>query len=366
MPQARAIDPGADTIRYRAKARMKASMEDLIKALLKPVMAVDAVLLALVLLCAWPGGLAPSLAQPQAQPGYPEKPVRIIVPYGPGGVADVTTRLVAQRLSEAMGQSFVIENRPGAGGIVGAKAVLASPPDGYTLFLAGNGSAISETLFKALPFNVIRDFAPVAPLAEFEMLLATRADGPLDTVAKLVAQAKAAPGKLNFGTIASGSTQNLSAELFKMTTGVDAAVVIYKTTPELVTALLRGDVDVGFDFYAALGSAVVNKQMKVIATSGERRAPQLPGVPTVKESGYPDYVVTSWNAFYGPAGLPAAVVAKLNAQVRVALQSPEVEKRMGDLGMQPMLGSPEVLNERMRSDIAKWARVIAAAGIEKQ
>src|SRR5215204_2230613 len=166
-----------------------------------------------------------SMSLSQAQTKYPEKPVRIIVPYGAGGAADVTTRLVAQKVSEALGQTFVIENRPGAGGIVGAKAVLASPPDGYTLFLAGNGSAISESLFKALPFNVVRDFTPVSALAQFDMLLATKADSQLDTVAKIVAFAKANPGRLNFGTIATGSTQHLSAELFKMITSVQAPVV---------------------------------------------------------------------------------------------------------------------------------------------
>jgi tripartite-type tricarboxylate transporter receptor subunit TctC len=323
---------------------------------------VRAGLAAVAVFCALPAGIGPS----QAQTKYPERPVRIIVPYGAGGVADVTTRLVAQKVSEAMGQTFVIENRPGAGGIVGAKAVLASPPDGYTLFLAGNGSAISESLFKSLPFNVVRDFTPVSPLAEFEMLLATKADSQLDTVAKIVAYAKANPGKLNFGTIAIGSTQHLSAELFKMTTGVQAAVVIYKTTPELVTAILRGDVDVGFDYHAAFGPSIANKQFKVIATSGEQRAPQLPAVPTVKESGYPDFVVTSWNAFYGPAGLPKDIVTKLNEQVVAALKTPDIQKRMEDLGIQPMIGSPEFLNERMKSDIAKWAKVIEAAGVEKQ
>ncbi len=307
-----------------------------------------------------------SMGLSQAQTNYPEKPVRIIVPYGAGGVADVTTRLIAQRLGERMGQSFIIENRPGAGGIVGAKAVLASPPDGYTLFLAGNGSAISESLFKSLPFNVVRDFSPVSALAEFEMLLATKADSPLDTVAKVVAHAKANPGKLNFGTIATGSTQNLSAELFKMATGVQAAIVIYKTTPELVTAILRGDVDLGFDYFAAFGSTIANKQMKVVATSGEQRSLQLPTVPTVKQSGYADYVVTSWNAFQGPAGLPNDIVTKLNEHVVASLKTPDIQKRMGDLGMQPMIGSPEFLNERMKSDIAKWAKVIQAAGIEKQ
>ena len=323
---------------------------------------VRAGLAAVAVFCALPAGIGPS----QAQTKYPERPVRIIVPYGAGGVADVTTRLVAQKVSEAMGQTFVIENRPGAGGIVGAKAVLASPPDGYTLFLAGNGSAISESLFKSLPFNVVRDFTPVSPLAEFEMLLATKADSQLDTVAKIVAYAKANPGKLNFGTIAIGSTQHLSAELFKMATGVQAPIVIYKTTPELVTAILRGDVDVGFDYHAAFGPSIANKQFKVIATSGEQRAPQLPAVPTVKESGYPDFVVTSWNAFYGPAGLPKDIVSKLNEQVVAALKTPDIQKRMEDLGIQPMIGSPEFLNERMKSDIAKWAKVIEAAGVEKQ
>jgi len=323
---------------------------------------VRAGLAAVAVFCALPAGIGPS----QAQSKYPERPVRIIVPYGAGGVADVTTRLVAQKVSEAMGQTFVIENRPGAGGIVGAKALLASQPDGYTLFLAGNGSAISESLFKSLPFNVVRDFTPVSPLAEFEMLLATKADSQLDTVAKIVAYAKANPGKLNFGTIAIGSTQHLSAELFKMATGVQAPIVIYKTTPELVTAILRGDVDVGFDYYAAFGPSIVNKQFKVIATSGEQRAPQLPAVPTVKESGYPDFVVTSWNAFHGPAGLPKDIVTKLNEQVVAALKTPDIQKRMEDLGIQPMIGSPEFLNERMKSDIAKWAKVIEAAGVEKQ
>jgi tripartite-type tricarboxylate transporter receptor subunit TctC len=323
---------------------------------------VRAGLAAVAVFCALPAGIGPS----QAQSKYPERPVRIIVPYGAGGVADVTTRLVAQKVSEAMGQTFVIENRPGAGGIVGAKALLASPPDGYTLFLAGNGSAISESLFKSLPFNVVRDFTPVSPLAEFEMLLATKADSQLDTVAKLVAYAKANPGKLNFGTIATGSTQHLSAELFKMATGVQAPIVIYKTTPELVTAILRGDVDVGFDYHAAFGPSIANKQFKVIATSGEQRAPQLPAVPTVKESGYPDFVVTSWNAFYGPAGLPKDIVSKLNEQVVAVLKTPDIQKRMEDLGIAPMIGSPEFLNERMKSDIAKWAKVIEAAGVEKQ
>jgi tripartite-type tricarboxylate transporter receptor subunit TctC len=301
-----------------------------------------------------------------AQSKFPEKPVRVIVPYGAGGVADVTTRLVVDQAGQTLGQSFVVENRPGAGMIVGAKAALASPPDGYTLFLSGNGSAISESLFKSLSFSMVSDFAPVAPLAEFEMVLATRLDAKLDTIQKVVAYDKENPGKLNFGTIATGSTQNLSAELFKMTTGVKAPIIVYKTTPELMTAILRGDVDVGFDYLAAFGPSIDSKQMKALATSGEQRIEQLPNVQTVKEAGYPAYIVTSWNGFYGPAGIPKDVVAKLNEHVVAALKTDVIRKRMSELGMHPMIGSPEFLDQRMKSDIAKWAEVIRVAKIEKQ
>ncbi len=301
-----------------------------------------------------------------AQTKYPEKPVRIILPYGPGGVADVTMRLVAQKLSDRLGQNFFIDNRPGAGGIVAAKAALSYPADGYTLYLAGNGSAISESLFKSLPFNVTRDFASVSALAQFDMLLAIKADSQLDSVAKLVAYGKANPGKLNFGTIAIGSTQNLSAEMFRMITGVQAAIVVVRTTPDLTTAILRGDVDVGFDYYAAFRPMIVGKQLKIIATSGDHTSPELSGVPTVKDSGYPDYVVTSWNALSGPAGIPQDIVTKLNQEIIAVLKMPEIQSRMADLGMEPMFGSPEFLPERMKNDIAKWAKVIQAAGIEKQ
>jgi tripartite-type tricarboxylate transporter receptor subunit TctC len=301
-----------------------------------------------------------------AQTEYPEKPVRIILPYGPGGVADVTTRLVAQKLSDRLGQNFFIDNRPGAGGIVAAKTALSFPADGYTLYLTGNGSAISESLFKSLPFNITRDFTAVSALAQFDMLLATKADSQLDSVAKLVAYAKANPGKLNFGTIATGSTQNLSAEMFRMITGVQAAIVTFRTTPDLMTAILRGEINVGFDYYAALRPMITSKQIKIIATSGEHASLQLPGVPTVKGSGYPDYVVTSWNALSGPVGIPKDVVTKLNQEIVAVLTMPDIQLRMAELGMEPMIGSPEFLGERMKNDIAKWAQVIQAAGIPKQ
>jgi tripartite-type tricarboxylate transporter receptor subunit TctC len=320
----------------------------------------------MLLLAASLVGLMAPAEEAFAQANYPSRPVRVVLPYGPGGVADVTMRLIANRLSEKLNQQFVIENRPGAAGVVAAKSVSGSAPDGYTLFMTGNGSAISASLFKAPPYDIAKDFTPVAILAQFEMLLAVKADSPLNSVQKLVAYARANPGKLNFGTINRGSTQHLSAELFKLVADVDVTQVTFRTTPELVTALMRGDIDIGFDYFAAFQSAIVGKQIAIIATSGEQRSPQLPDVPTVKESAYPDYVVTSWNALHGPAGVPKDVVTILNREINAALTAPEVKERMNQLGIEGVNSTPEELTKRMTGDIEKWARVIDKAGIEKQ
>ncbi len=302
----------------------------------------------------------------RAETGFPSKPVRIILPYGPGGIADVTMRIVAQKLTERLGQNFFIDNRPGAGAIPAAKAVLSFPHDGYTIFMSGNGSAISESLFKALPFSALNDFSSVAMLAQFDMLLAAGADSKLDTVEKIVAYGKANPGKLNFGSIAVGSTQNLSATLFGMVTGIKATIVTFRTTPELASAMMRGEIDVGFDYYAALRSVIDGKKIKVIATSGDHANPRFPGVPTVKDSGYPDYVVTSWNALSVPTGTPKDIVTKLNSEVNAVLKLPEVQAKMADFGMEPTPKLPEDMTARMKNDIEKWRKVIEAAGIPKQ
>jgi tripartite-type tricarboxylate transporter receptor subunit TctC len=301
-----------------------------------------------------------------AQADYPDRPARIVVPYGPGGVADVSTRLVAAKLSQRLGQNFFIDNRPGPGGIAAAMATLNFPADGYTLYLTGNGAAISASLFASLPFDIIRDFASISLLAQFDILLVTKIDGQLDTVQKLVAYARGNPGKLNFGSIAVGSTQNLSVELFKMATGVNAASVNFRTTPDLITAIIRGDVDVGFDYYAALSPATTGKQIKVIATSGTERSPLLDGVPTVKEAGYPNYVVTSWNGLSARAGTPTDIIGKLNTEIRTILQLPDIRAQMANLGMEPLASTPEALSQRLKADIDKWRMVINAAGIPKQ
>jgi tripartite-type tricarboxylate transporter receptor subunit TctC len=312
------------------------------------------------------GCLALVAAPASAEPGYPSRPVRIMVGYGPGGVADVTMRMVAQKLSEQLGQQFIIDNRPGAAGILAHRAVLSAPADGYTLVVSGNGSAISKSLFKSLPFDVLTDFTSISITAFLDLLLATRTDGPLKNVNDIIAAAKANPGKLNFGTIAPGSTQNLAAELFRMKAGVNVALVTYRTSPDLLNAIQRGDVDVGFEYFAGVAGALQEGKLRAVASTGDKRAPWTPDVPTVIESGLPDYVVWSWNALAGPAGMPRDVVALLNREVNVALRDPELQRKARLFGLDARGTTPEEMDQRMRSDIAKWAEVIEKAGLQKQ
>jgi tripartite-type tricarboxylate transporter receptor subunit TctC len=302
----------------------------------------------------------------RAEPGFPAKPIRISIPFGAGGVADLTMRLLAQTLTERTKQQVVIENRPGAGGLLSAKAVLEAPPDGYTLAVIGNGQAIAMSLFKARPYNVLTDFTFVSITARFEMLLAVKAGSPLQSLQDVVTAARKDPGKLNFGAINPGSTQNLSAHLLKQVGGVDVTIIPYKTTPDLITAILRSDVDVGFDYYAALQPVIIDNKVRIVATSGEERNLLLPDVPTARESGFPDYVVTSWNGLAAAARMPTDVLAVLNGQINAALSDPALRATASKLGMDARGSTPQQMHDRMAADIKKWAAVIEKAGIEKQ
>jgi tripartite-type tricarboxylate transporter receptor subunit TctC len=275
-------------------------------------------------------------------------------------------RLLAQKLTERTKQQVVIENRPGAGGLLSAKAVLDAPPDGYTLGVIGNGQAIAMSLFKRRPYNVLTDFTFVSMTARFEMLLAVKADSPLKTLQDVVDAARKNPGKLNFGAINPGSTQNLSAHLLKQVSGVDVAIIPFKTTPDLVTAVLRGDVDVGFDFYAGLQGVISDNQVRIIATSGEERNPLLRDVPTAKESGFPEYIVTSWNGLASAIGMPAETLAILNQHINAGLTDPALQATAAALGMEARGSTPQEMRDRMAADVQKWAAVIEKAGIEKQ
>lgn len=297
---------------------------------------------------------------------YPSRPVRIIVPYGPGGIADVTMRLVAQNLSTRLGQQFFIENRPGAGGVIGMQAAQEAPADGYTLVMIGGGLTTAKALFKRLPYNIEADFTPISTTASYGLVIASKAGSPYKTIKDVIAAAKARPGTLNFGTINAGSSQNLSAELFRTMAGIDVTLIPYKTTPDLANAVLRGDVDVAFEYFVGFQSPITNGQMTVLATTGRERASNLPNVPTVSESGVAGYDVTSWNGLAVRTGTPADIVSQLNRAIGEALKSPEVQAFSSKAGMDAHGMSPGDLSQRIKSDVAKWAQVIDKAGIKKR
>jgi tripartite-type tricarboxylate transporter receptor subunit TctC len=308
-----------------------------------------------------------ALAAPgNAQSGYPNKPVRIIVPYGAGGIADTTMRILAEKLNERFSQQFVIENRPGAGGIVAAKAGAAAAPDGYMLSMTGNHNAISRSLFKSIPYDILTEFTSVSTTAYFDLMLVTRAESPLKSLQDVIAFARANPGRLNIGTINPGSTQNLAAELLKVATGIKATIVPFRNSPEMAAQVLRGDVDVAFEFYAALQGPIADKKIVVLATTGPTRTNYLPDVPTALESGVPGFEVSSWNGLSAPAGTPPEIIRLLSTAIIEVLKSPDVQQKARQFGMDARGSTSEEMTERMKRDIAKWATLIEKAGLEKQ
>jgi tripartite-type tricarboxylate transporter receptor subunit TctC len=317
-----------------------------------------------ILLAAAVAIAAPAAVQSQA--AYPIRPVTLIVPYGPGGVADVGMRILGDKLSSRLGQQFVVENRPGAAGVVAAQAGAAAAPDGYTLLMTGNNTAIAAALFKSLPYDILTDFDSVSTAAFFDVLIVTRAGSPLHAVADIIAAAQANPGKLNIGTINPGSTQNLAAELFLSTADVKATIVPFRTSPDMAGAVIRGDVDVAFEFYAAVSGLLTDKKIvAALASTGTQRTAYLPDVPTVMESGIKDYDVASWNGLSVPAGTPKPIVATLNAAMKNVIPGSDVQSKSAQMGMAMRWSTPEDMTARMKADIAKWGAVIDKAGIAK-
>jgi tripartite-type tricarboxylate transporter receptor subunit TctC len=306
-----------------------------------------------------------AIASAQAQ-SFPSKTVRIVVPFGAGGVADLTARTVGQKLSESLGQPVVIDNKPGAGGVAAGDAVAKAEPDGYTLLLLSNGTAVSTGLFKSLPFDAMRDFAPISTLATFDIAILVPADSKFKTLGELLAFAKANPGKLNLGSINIGSTQNLAAELFKSTSGTDMQVVPYNGTPALITALRGGQLDVGVEILGPVLPQVAANALRVLAVTGEKRAAVLPEVPTAKESGLPAFFASSWNALAAPAKTPKDVISRLNKDIALALNNPEIKKKLHELNVEALPGTPEQAAALLASETKRWGDVINAAKIPKQ
>jgi tripartite-type tricarboxylate transporter receptor subunit TctC len=307
--------------------------------------------------------LFPALAFAQA---YPTKPVRIVLPFGPGGVADITTRTIAPRLSEGLGQQVVVENMPGAGGIRAASEVAKAEPDGHTLLLLTNGNAVSQALFKSLPYDPVNDFAMISTVGFFSMVIVTGANSKYKTLQDVIAAAKQNPGKLNIGTITPGGTQHLAGELFRSSAGIDALVVPHKTTGEVIIGVRNGNLDVGVDFIAPLISGIKAGDLRALAVTAGKRQPQLPDVPTAGESGVKGYDVASWNALAAPGKTPAAVVRRVHAELEKALAAPDVQKRFSELGVEPRASTPEHLREFFVSESQRWTRVVEAAKIPKQ
>ena len=306
---------------------------------------------------------APALALAQS---YPTKPVRIVLPFGPGGIADITTRTIAPKLGEGLGQQVVVENLPGAGGIRAAETVARADPDGHTLLLLTNGNAVSQALFKSLPYDPVNDFAMISTVGFFSMVIVTRPESPAKTLQDAIAMAKSNPGKMNIGTITPGGTQHLAGELFRSTAGIDALVVPHKTTGEVIVAARNGNVDLAVDFIAPLLSSIKSGALRPLAVTAGKRFPGLPDVPTVIEAGVPGYDVASWNAVAAPAKTPRAVIDRLNQELRKAIAAPEVQKRFGELGVDARTSTPEELRQFFIAESQRWTRVVEAAKIPKQ
>jgi tripartite-type tricarboxylate transporter receptor subunit TctC len=297
---------------------------------------------------------------------FPSKPIRLVVPFGPGGVADLVSRTVAPKMAEDLGQQVVIENKPSAGGIVAANDVARAPADGHTLLLLTNGNAVSQALFKQLPYDPVNDFAMISTVGAFSLVLLNDPKAPARSVQELIAAAKASPGKLNIGTIGLGSTQHLAAELFKSMASIDVQIIPYKATGEVVTAAKSQDAAVIFEFLAPSMSHIKSGNLRALAVTTEQRFPALPDVPTVAESGLSGYVVTSWNSLAAPAGTPRPVIDRLNQAVHKALASPEVKQRFAALGVQGNAGTPEELRAFFLSEAKRWGQVVESAKIPKR
>ena len=309
-----------------------------------------------------------ALAAPlRAQSRFPDKPITLLVPFAPGGIADITARAVTEQMGKALGQAIVVDNRPSAGSIVASQVAATAKPDGYTLLLMSNGNAVSVGLFKKLPYDPVKDFAPVSLLGSFDIgVFSDSAKGRFATLKDALAFAKANPGKLNIGSIAVGSTQHLAAKLFETSAGIDALIVPYKGSPAVLTALRSGEIDIAFEILGPMLPQVSAGVVKALAVSSNQRNPVLPDVPTVMQSGVANYNVASWNAIAAPAGTPPAVVQQLNKAIHDAVASPAVQDKLGKAGMRLGSSTPAEMQALLVSEIKRWGEVIKTAKIEPE
>ena len=309
--------------------------------------------------------LAASMAAAQAQ-DYPSKPVRIIVPFAPGGSADVFGRFLAQRLQETMGQTFVIDNRPGAGSVIGTDAVAKSAPDGYTLLLMSNTHTVNESLIPTKPFVLMRDFAPIAPINYSDLVLVAKAALPQNTLPDLIKAAKAKPGGMSYASSGPGTPYHMAGELFKAMAGISIVHIPYRGSAGARTDVLGGQIEMMFDAIPTMTEHIKGGKVKALATTGRTRSANLPDVPTMNEAGVPGYEATIWLGLMAPKGTPPAVIAKLNAEVAKITSNPEVRRAWTAQGTTAMTMGVDEFTKYMNDDIAKWARIVKFSGAKAE
>ncbi len=306
--------------------------------------------------------VALAAALPAVAQDYPNHPVRIVVPFAAGGSADVFGRYVAQKLQESLGQNFIVENKPGAGSVIGTDAVAKSAPDGYTLLLMSNTHTVNESLRSKKPFVLMRDFEPVAPISYSDLVLVAKAGAPFNNLSELIAAAKAKPGGMSYASSGPGTPYHMAGELFKSMAGIDILHVPYKGSSGARTDVLGGQLEMMFDAIPTMIEHIKAGKVKAIATSGKTRVALLPDVPTLSEAGVPGYETTIWLGLMAPKGTPAAIVGKLNAAVAKITSDPETRKAWGAQGTTPMTMGVDEFTRYVNSDITKWAAVVKSSG----
>jgi tripartite-type tricarboxylate transporter receptor subunit TctC len=309
---------------------------------------------------------AAALLSPAAAQDYPARSVKVIVPFGAGGPADVYARVLAQHLSEQLKQSFVVEDRPGAGSIIGTDAVAKSAPDGYTLLVMSNTHTTNESLIANKPFQLMRDFVPVAPINYSDLLMVTHPSVPAKDLEEFVALAKKDPGKLNYASSGPGTPYHMAGELFKAMSGTDIVHVPHKASGEARNAVIGGHVQMMFDAITTMTENAKAGQVRPLATTGLKRSELMPDVPTVAEAGVPGYEATIWLGVMAPAGTPKPVVDKLNAEITKVVNKPEVRQAWGRQGAVPMTMTPAEFDAYLRKDVEKWANVVKLSGLKPE
>jgi tripartite-type tricarboxylate transporter receptor subunit TctC len=307
-----------------------------------------------------------ALASPVTAQTWPSKPVKIVVPFGPGGPADVYARIVAQGLTETFKQQFIIENKPGAGALIGTEVVAKAPPDGYTLLMMSNTHTVNETLFAKRPYDLMRDLIPVAPVNSSDLVMVVHPSVPAKTLQEFVALAKAQPGKLSYASSGPGTPYHMAGELFKSMSGTDILHIPHKGSAEARNDVMGGHVQMMFDAVTAMKGAIDAGEVRALATTGLQRSSVMPNVPTVNESGVPGYEATIWLGIMAPKGTPKEIVDRLNAEIGRIVAKPEIRDAWARQGAVPMTMTPDQFGAFLKQDIDKWAKVIKTAGIVLQ